>query len=171
MFDKDWPGKVFHAYSDSSHSRGVAILLNENLKTNIIDTHRSEDGRRIMTNLVINGEEFCFISAYAPDKNRVEFLKKLSSWIYKYACNVERLTIGADLNTVDSVKDRSSNNLDYSSTQFTKFKQNLNITDIWRKLNKDKIEYTYVHPSGLSLSRIYYILTARQESNNLTGNA
>ena len=158
MFNKDWPGQIFHAYSDSTHSRGVAILLKKTLNSTLIDTHRSEDGRRIMINLNINDEEFCFISAYAPDKNRIEFLKKLSSWISKYACNTDRVIIGADLNTVDNVDDRSSKNLDYSSSQFTKFKQTLNLIDVWRDLNNGEIEYTYLHPSVLSSSRIDYIL-------------
>ena len=35
-FNEDWDGKVFHALSDSSDSRGVSILFQSNLQFDII---------------------------------------------------------------------------------------------------------------------------------------
>jgi exonuclease III len=75
-FNQDWAGNIFHGYSDSNHSKGVAILFNEGLFCNVLNSHRSEDGRRIMLNIHINEVDFCLVSAYAPDKSRVDFIKK-----------------------------------------------------------------------------------------------
>ena len=157
-FNKDWPGETFHAHTDSCHSRGTAILLREGLNAKVINSHRSNDGRRMMINITVNEEEFSLIAAYAPDKNRKDYLKKLSSWVQKHSINIDRTILGADLNTVDSAMDRSSKNLDYSSNEFTKLKKNIGVTDSWRSLNKTKIELSYSHPSGNSKSRIDYVL-------------
>ena len=45
-YSYNWSGGIFHALSDSSHSRGVTILFRKDLDIDVIDIHRSDDGRR-----------------------------------------------------------------------------------------------------------------------------
>ena len=40
IFNSNWNGKIFHNFTDSSHSRGVCIMFDE-----IINQHCSENGR------------------------------------------------------------------------------------------------------------------------------
>ena len=39
LFNSEWTGKAYHSLSDSSHSRGVAILVSSNLNYEVIDHH------------------------------------------------------------------------------------------------------------------------------------
>ena len=84
-----WKGKVFNACSDSSHSRGVAILFKENFDCKIISTEADDDGRKILVNLEYQNETFSVLSIYAPNIEllRIEFFKNLCTWVQKYALN------------------------------------------------------------------------------------
>ena len=161
-FNRDWDGDIFHGCTDSSHSRGVAVMFKPGLNPKVLNCHKTDDGRKIMLNIDIHGNEYSFVSVYAPEKNRTEFLKKLHSWVTKHTCDINSTIIGADLNTIDNPIDRSSGNLDHSSSYFSKLKDSLSLTDTWRNLNPSKIEYTYMHPSGNSNSRIDYILCSKR---------
>ena len=39
-FKRGWKGEVFHATSDSSHSRGVCIMLRDGLDYIVMTTHK-----------------------------------------------------------------------------------------------------------------------------------
>ena len=159
-FNRDLNYDVYHCVTDSSHSRGVAIVIKREGNIHVININRSNDGRRLLINIKYNDESFCLVAAYAPDQNRVEFLKRLSTWIRQHAIDQDRIIIGADMNTVDMKIDRASGNLDKSSTQYTKFKEALDISDTWRHHHPSEISYTYIHPSGNGKSRIDYILAS-----------
>ncbi len=62
-YDKTWKGESIHSLSNSSHSRGVSVLLNQNLTYKIISSHSDNDGRVILVNLEINDNEYKFVCA------------------------------------------------------------------------------------------------------------
>ena len=47
-YDSRWTGKSVHCFSDSPFSRGVSILFKKEFNTEIIEKHRSLDGRRLL---------------------------------------------------------------------------------------------------------------------------
>ena len=65
-YNLNWQGKGFHAFSDSTFSRGVSILFNEKLNANVMNVKRSIDGRKILINLEINNF-LTIIIVYAPN--------------------------------------------------------------------------------------------------------
>ena len=96
----------------------MAILLKEKINHTIINIHKSEDGRRLIINVTIQGSNYCLVCAYAPNegKVRIDFLKRLQKWVKQKCCDEDKVIMGADLNTVDNIKDRSTGNLDQSSS-------------------------------------------------------
>ena len=68
-FDGDWSVSVFQSVSDSPHSRGVSIMINNNIDFKYINSFKSDDGRRILINISNN------------ENNRIQFFKSLNSWI------------------------------------------------------------------------------------------
>ena len=163
-FNKDWPGKVYHCCSDSAHSKGVAILIKNTVDFSFINMHKDNDGRKIILNCDIENNSFSLVCAYAPNdgKTRLEFLKRLGKWIKQYCRYEKKIICGADLNTVDRNIDRSTGNLDRTSAQFTHFKSFTDLTDIFRKMNGNNVEYSFIDPSGNGIkSRIDYIMTSK----------
>jgi exonuclease III len=169
-FDRCWGGSAFHAASNSCHSRGVCILIKEGLDIQVQNVHRSEDGRKLMMNVIIKGSMFCLVCAYAPNvmAQRIEFFKRLSKWIKQKCCNDDKVIIGADLNAVDSPVDKVSGKLDASSSHFTNFKRFVHADDTFRYKNPTAIEYTYIDPSGRGMmSRIDYIMSTKYLTNSV----
>ena len=78
--DYGWKGDIKHNLSDSSHSRGVCIMLHESLNYTIKNIHKKEDSRAILINLDIEEVNTTICCIYAPNdqKNRSDFFKNLN---------------------------------------------------------------------------------------------
>ena len=53
-----WKSISFFANSDSKHSRGVAVLLQENFDGKVVNSYSSKDGRILLINIEINENVF-----------------------------------------------------------------------------------------------------------------
>jgi exonuclease III len=62
QFDKHWKGDAIHSVSNSSHSRGVSILLSSNLNYKLINSHTDNDGRMVLVNLEIDENEYTLVN-------------------------------------------------------------------------------------------------------------
>lgn len=73
--DKDWSGDIYHCLSDSSHSRGVAILFRKYFQYKFLNCHRAIEGRKIIVNFKHNDDTYSVSSIYAPneEKSRIMF--------------------------------------------------------------------------------------------------
>ena len=82
-FDKDLEGTVFHALSDSQHSRGVAILFKKHFDYESINKFKSQDGRQFMINFTHESQSYSIVTANAPnnESDRFHFFKILQTWI------------------------------------------------------------------------------------------
>jgi exonuclease III len=162
-FNRDWEGSAFHSLSDSCHSRGVSILIRKGLDFKILNCSKSDDGRKVLLNIEIDGKIFCRVSVYAPNDitTRIQFFKRFPRWIKQKCCNDDGIIIGADLNVAECAIDRSTGTTDRSSAHFVQAKTFISIDDTFRKLYPEKREYTYIDPSGSGImSRIDYIIAS-----------
>ena len=107
--DASWEGPVFHSLTDSSHSRGVAILLSDNIDYKIIDIIDGGDGRKLLINITINGIYFTLVCLYAPttEKARIDFYRNTNKWINNHAIDNENYIVGGDLNCCLNENDRN----------------------------------------------------------------
>ena len=90
-YNSRWFGEKYHCFSDSVHSRGVSVLFMQNLNLEVINAHRSQDGRKILINVKYLDKTLTLVNVYAPnsEKCRVEFFKRLKSWVREYALNID----------------------------------------------------------------------------------
>ena len=148
-FQKGWQGRIIHSFTNSHHSRGVAILLREGLQHEIISEFRDNEGRMILINLKIDNIDYSICNIYAPNEinSRILFLRTLCTFINTNALSLTNLMIGGDFNCIQHINDRISKTLDKSSYTLEQLKHNLSIIDIWREVHPNKVEYTYIDPS------------------------
>ena len=83
-FKRGWNGEQCHSYTNSTHSRGVAILLNKNLDYNVVSSHCDTDGRISLVNLQIGNNEYTLVNVYAPNtiSERITFFHEMRENLY-----------------------------------------------------------------------------------------
>ena len=161
----DWDGECYINPTDSSHSRGVAILISKHLLHHLKSVFKSDDGRLILINIEHENTILTLVSIYAPNvlNDRISFFEKSQSWIQQHALNLDNLIVGGDFNCIYSPEDRISGIVEKCAKSLLKFTYNLHLTDIWRYINKIITENTYINPLyNKSNSRIDYIFINEQ---------
>ncbi len=163
--DHGWKGEIKHNLSNSSHSRGVAIMLHEKLKYEIKNIHKKDDSRAILMNVNIEDVEVTLCNIYAPNetKNRMEFFKNLKFWISRHCENPEHLILGGDFNCALNENDRktNANNTDKSRNELKNLLKLHKLIDSWYIKNTEP-GFTYEDPVNMSKSRIDYFFNSRQ---------
>jgi len=158
----DWKGLQYHSVSDSSHSRGVSIFIKNGMNITILKCEHDKFGRQLKLEFVLDGKRFFLFNIYAPNDSthRATFLETLNTSIknvQEIGCN--NILVCGDFNSIYIKSDRLSNNLDRTSNMFKKLLLENQMNDIWKKLNSNIQEYTYISPGNARLkSRIDYIL-------------
>ena len=143
QYNCNWPGESIHAFSDSVFSRGVSILLKKNSNIEVLDIHKSLDGRKLLVNICVNEENLTLVNIYAPNKesNRVDFFKRLTTFINIHALSQSRLVLCGDFNcNINSKTDKSAKILrDCINT--------LDIKDLWHTIHKNRDGFTWCDAS------------------------
>ena len=108
LFKAGWKGNSFIAPSDSSHSRGVAILFRLGFEGDIMSTFASKDGRILIVNTEYKNNFLSFASVYPPnsDSDRVVFFDELHQLLCTHVINLENLIIAGDFNCCMNLSDR-----------------------------------------------------------------
>ena len=147
-FSRLWNGKVYHSVSNSSHARGVCIMIKKECSCKVLNVTRDDAGRKVMVNIEIDNVPYSVVSIYCPNNisERIEFLNSTINWINEYKSS-NNLIIAGDVNCVTAVYDRASKLIDKSSATLIQFMSNLNLSDMWRKLNPEIRDYTYIDPT------------------------
>ncbi len=81
-WSKEWSGQSIWSRG-SSHSRGVSVLFNRNVKYDIRNKIVDPNGRYIIFDLYLGEQNYRFINIYAPNSEyeRVCFFNNMISWI------------------------------------------------------------------------------------------
>ena len=82
QFQKGWPGDMFHSFTNSSHSRGVCIMLIKCVDYNVLSVHTDTKGQLVLLNLDVNKIELTIVNVYAPNivYERILFFKQVSKF-------------------------------------------------------------------------------------------
>ena len=159
-FNTDWNAPCFHCVSNSNHSRGVSILINDNFEHEILGVHSSNDGRKLLLNLKHKGQTYCIVNIYAPTDitQRKNFFCELRKWISDKTVNSNAVILCGDFNSTLADIDRKQFSIDRTRPVFKDLIKYLNIDDVFRHLNKNKICFTYSNASKTVHSNIplYY---------------
>lgn len=155
-FSRDWNGDSYHCLTNSSHSRGVSILIRKGLEYKLLNKYFSDDGRKLLLNIEFQNHTICIVNAYAPNdiSSRKDFFKRISKWIRQKAMNESTIILAGDMNSPFNYK--------YLNDTL----KCLNVDDTWKHLYKDKPLYTFYDTSRPSYkSCLDYIFV----SQSITG--
>ena len=152
LYNLTWKGKTFHAYSDSTFSRGVSVLFSETVNVNVKNVRRCDDGRKILINLEIDGNAFTIVNIYAPNdiQKRCRFFKKLKTFISKHSLN-ENMVMCGDFNC------QLNNAADKSVRYLQDVIRYSNMDDMWTKHYPGRLGYTWCDARNDPKSRIDYV--------------
>jgi len=108
IWKTQWQGKLYFSHG-FNHSRGVAILVRDELDLNLNSVSSDDDGRFVMIEAEVQGSSFSLVNIYAPDsvQDQCCFYEKLNKNIEEKATVKEnRMIVGSDLNvTLDPAWD------------------------------------------------------------------
>ena len=157
-YDSRWTGKSVHCFSDSPFSRGVSILFKKELNIEIIEKHRSLDGRRLLLKVKMHDKIFFLINIYAPNtiNERCSFFKKLNIFFQKQSITEDdSIIMCGDFNCkLDNLKDQSNSKLKKVLSSF-------DLYDTWHSNHPQLNGYTWCNSEDIPSSRIDYIFINR----------
>ena len=163
-WEHEWGGKIIFSHG-SRHSRGTAVLFDNNCDYKIVDRITDAAGRINILKLLVEDEKLCIINVYAPndENSQVAFFKLLRNMMLKEKLKDEyEIVMGGDFNLVfdpkmdkkggtDKTKDKSLRILCELMEEFC-------IIDIWRVKNPNKKRYTWRQHSPSVKCRLDYFL-------------
>ena len=173
QWSQEWGGEVIFAHG-SSASRGVAILIAKNIRTQckLSNTEVDMHGRYILTDMSCHENSFTIINLYAPNKDSPGFFKEIFTKCDK---REPKLLFMGDFNLVLNVKlDRkdSTVNNDKSCHLIKTEMEERFLTDVWRDRNEDTKRYSwYRHgpaKTQMQASRIDFVISSKGFCNNIT---
>lgn len=164
-FDKDWVNEtthIEHCLSNSAHSRGVSIIFKTSLNVTIENCKKSDDGRKLLINCIIDKHKMCIVNLYAPNDvtERINFFKKSTSWIRQNKCDENNIIVFGDFNSVMDKRDRTSGRIERCATHFENLLKSNKLIDTFRSINPNEAGFTWVDPADVTKkSRLDYILS------------
>ena len=159
---KHW-GTIITANSTSNHSRGVATLISNRLKCEIIESHKDDDGRVLLLNTTIQNNKLSLVNIYAPcvQNLRIRFFNNIHKLLSNKIPSTYHTITGGDMNTTDDILDRVNMKIEPCVKIYKRFKTVTNLEDAWKYLNPQKREYTYIDTkTNKGVSRIDHILVS-----------
>ena len=164
IWRKQWKGDMFFSHG-SSHSRGVLILVKEQLDFKLESFKVDDQGRYILLQAMIQDSHFLLLNVYAPNKcaKQGEFFRSISDEIKACVTPDCSIVVGGDFNVVfDPELDGSGGNKKKKdSVKYLEdigFEQDL--VDIWRIRNPAKKCYTWRQKSPIIQRRLDFWLVS-----------
>ena len=160
--DKEWGSTTLHSFG-SAHSRGVAILVKENVNFQISLIHSSSDGRLIIAKVEAGEVNILLANVYAPTENK----NKNAFYKYVQRClkNVENfeshvLIIGGDFNCINNASFHTigCKTVYKRPKEFIALIETYKMVDIWRKMHREEKQFTYRNKFLKMASRIDFWL-------------
>ena len=132
-------------------------MFKKDLPIEIINTHRSLDGRKLLVNVKYEESFFTIVNIYAPNNedSRIEFFKRMSIFISHNSIDVSNIVLCGDFNCkLDCQQDRSARKLQTII-------DSLELFDFWRVKHKDLNGYTWCNGNDVPFSRIDYVFISK----------
>ena len=159
FWNSQWGENIYYSHG-TNNSAGVAILFN-NFNGTVLDSKLSKEGRWIILTLKVDNINFIICNVYGPNRNNKarDMFEQLNLQLLKLRDKYKGaiVVVGGDFNDVlDENLDRHPPRLSLSRTfKATSYLcQNHALTDAWRFMNGDKIDFTWSNSSHTLQSRI-----------------
>uniref|UniRef100_A0A5F8H9U4 RNA-directed DNA polymerase n=1 Tax=Monodelphis domestica TaxID=13616 RepID=A0A5F8H9U4_MONDO len=155
---KGW-SKTFWASTDRKKA-GVVIMISDKANAKIDLIKRDREGNYILLKGTLDNEEISLINMYAPNNIAPKFLmEKLGE--LKEEIDNKTILVG-DLNQPLSNLDKSNQKINKKEVkEVNEILEKLELIDIWRKINRDKKEYTFFSAPHGTFTKIDHTLGHR----------
>ena len=102
IWKNQWRGNMFFSHG-TCHSKGVLVLVKNNLDFNLQTVKTDPEGRYIMLDAIIQDSRYCLLNIYAPNKcsEQIQFFQNISEEIKTLTAECDSPTIvGGDFNVI-----------------------------------------------------------------------
>ena len=159
---REW-GYDCYFSSFRSNSRGVSILINNNIEYKLINLLKDDDGNILILRITAFERDFVIVCLYGPNDDNPEFYVKLEEMIQNIGPS-DNVIVGGDFNLVmnfdiDCFNYRHRNNVN-ASDKVLDLMHNLDLLDIWREINPDTRRYTWRRSTPCQQSRLDFFLVS-----------
>ncbi|KAL9981735.1 hypothetical protein ACROYT_G010478 [Oculina patagonica] len=169
---KQWRGELFFSHG-TSRSKGVLVLVRENLDFKVYSTHTDDSGRFVILDTLIQDSPFLLANIYAPTKGseQCQFLDEIANHFADKVCQSKHYVItGGDFNaTFDPDLDCSGGRPSIKNCI-----KNLNdimlqndLVDIWRVRNPNKKRFTWRQKNPLIQRRLDFWLISNSLQDDI----
>ena len=157
---REWGYDAFFS-SFASNSRGVAILINNNIDYKLINVTKDLNGNYIILRIEAFETRFVIVNVYGPNDDQPNFYINLEDTI-RSSGEIENLIIAGDFNLVmnfdlDYCNYVRRNNVE-AREKVLDIISNFDLLDIYRELNPDTRRYTWRRSSPFQQSRLDFFL-------------
>ena len=123
-----------------------------------------------MLEIEIQGKRLILCNVYFPTRDKQQeqlyFLNLLSGHLNDFNLNKAPIIAGGDFNMIRNfdldISSKRSNRGHNFNLEFEEFLGKFDMSDIWRKRNSDKIQFTYRQSNPLIQSRLDYWITSNE---------
>ena len=129
----------------------------KNLPVDIINVHKSVDGRKLLINVKIDQNIITLVNIYAPnnEQHRVDFFKRIQSFINQHSLNTENIIMCGDFNFyLKRVNDKSA-------VKLSNISNNLSLYDVWNERHENVSGFTLCDADNVPKRRIDYVFLSR----------
>ena len=160
---------VFDSFS--SQSRGVAILFNSYCDYKIHHIEKGNDGNKLILDITIHDKRLTLVNLYGPNRDKPNFYRTVKDSIVRI--QNETVIIGADFNLILDPEKDSQNYLRVNNPNAREavldICAELNLIDIWREQNLEKLQYTWKKTQPFKQARLDFFIVSEHlfpEINN-----
>ena len=158
----EWGSGIYFS-SFTSNSKGVAILINNNVEYKIMEEIKDINGQLLLLHIKMFDKEFLLGNIYGPNNDSPNFFEELQENIEKVGI-IDNLILAGDWNLVqnfeiDCDNYRRQNNIE-ACRKVNDMITTLDLVDIWRARNLDKRRYTWRRTNPFQQSRLDYFLVS-----------
>ena len=157
----NWRGEMIYSHG-SNHSRGVLVLIHQQLQFELKNSIIDDKGRFILLEVLVQESPFVLLNLYAPTKlgDQSVFFHEILSVLQTANFNSEcRIIMGGDFNVhLDAVLDNSGGKSEIKPTvkNITDIMLANNLIDVWRLRNPQTKLFTWRQKHPLIQRRIDY---------------
>ena len=158
IWRNDWGGNIIYSHGEGN-ARGAAILFDKNLDYKVCKTEMDQDGRYVICKVKVEDKIMLICNCYAPNTDEPAFFENIINKIMQYD-DIDYYIWGGDFNTWLTERDTTGSfRTSCSSELINTFLEENSWTDVWRHLNPEATQYTWLRRKPITGSRIDLILT------------
>ena len=124
----------------------------------IFETKTSQNGRYIVSRIVVEQQEILLVNIYAPNEDTPEFFHGIFAHVTDSRC--QDVLMAGDFNFVlDKNLDQVNrkNNNDKARNTVTAFLEEIMLIDVWRRQNPERFRFTHFKKNSKTYARLDYI--------------